>query len=404
VESALAGALATAVVAIAIIAAPASATNGGTGNVSHGGSGSANPYRGDGMWIWYISRSSGGSLARIATKAHNHGIQTLYIKSSDGSSAWSQFTRSMVSYLHSRGLRVCGWQFVYGQHPRKEARRGAQAVRKGADCLVIDAESTYEGHYGAASAYVQKLRRLIGPAFPVALATFPYVDYHPAFPYSVFLGRRGAQYNLPQLYWHTIGTSVGEGYRHTWRYNRVYDRQIYPLGQTYANPPLRQLRRFRRLAVSYGFGGVSWWDWQETTKPEWRVLGHRIKKGVPGARRPDNAFPALAKGNRGDLVVWAQEHLRGAGQTVRVTGIYGSRTVRAVKRFQSKLDLPVTGAIAAMTWRKLLGEAPVSVNWSKRRHHRRHHHGKRSSATPTAPRSASLPALHDEIPPPAKRH
>ncbi len=173
----------------------------------------ANPYRGDGMWIWYVSRSSGGDLARIARKARRHGIETVYIKSSDGSSSWSQFTRGLVSYFHSRGLRVCAWQFVYGYRPGAEARRGAEAVRKGADCLVIDAESSYEGRYAAADLYVDKLRRRIGRRFPTALTSFPYVDYHPALPYSVFLGPGGARYNLPQLYWHTIGVTVGEGLR-----------------------------------------------------------------------------------------------------------------------------------------------------------------------------------------------
>ena len=61
-------------------------------------------------------------------QAHRHGIETVYIKSSDGSSSWSQFTPALISYLHSRGLRVCGWQFVYGIHPGAEAKRGAEAV------------------------------------------------------------------------------------------------------------------------------------------------------------------------------------------------------------------------------------------------------------------------------------
>ena len=142
---------------------------------------------------------------------------------------------------------------------------------------MIDAESTYEGRYGAADTYVDKLRRKIGASFPTALTSFPYVDYHPALPYSVFLGPGGAHYNLPQLYWHSIGVTVGEGYEHTFRVNRVYRRGIYPLGQTYDSPPIRQLRRFRRLAISYDFGGVSWWSWEETNKREWRALGRDVE-------------------------------------------------------------------------------------------------------------------------------
>src|SRR4051812_12841641 len=222
-------AVATAVILLgAAIAAPAGdgaaiASDGGTGGSHHAHHSrkNASPYRGDGMWIWYVSQSSGGDLARIARKAHRGGIETVYIKSSDGSSSWSQFTRGLVSYLHSRHLRVCGWQFVYGTHPGAEANRGAEAVRKGADCLVIDAESSYEGRYAQADSYMKRLRNKVGAHFPTALASFPYVDYHPGFPYSVFLGPRGAHYNLPQLYWHAIGTTVAGGYEHTVRYNRV---------------------------------------------------------------------------------------------------------------------------------------------------------------------------------------
>lgn len=355
----------------------------------------ANPYRGDGMWIWYVSRSSGGDLARIARKARRYGIETVHIKSSDGSSSWSQFTRGLVSYLHSRGLRVCAWQFVYGYRPGAEARRGAEAVRKGADCLVIDAESSYEGRYGAADLYVDKLRRKIGRRFPTALTSFPYVDYHPALPYSVFLGPGGARYNLPQLYWHTIGVTVGEGYEHTFRYNRVYERGIYPLGQTYDSPPIRQIRRFRRMALSYELPGLSWWSWQETQKREWRALGRDVE-AIPGGGRSGSGYPVLAKGSRGDLVVWAQEHLRGAGHSVPVTGYFGDLTRRAVKRFQRSKGFADVGRIGPLTWQALLDVEPRMVDWSSRR-------SRRGAKRPAAPRSASLPALRHEIPPPSQR-
>ncbi len=404
---AVATAAATAVILLgAAIAAPAgdgaaTASDGGTGgshHAHHSGK-NASPYRGDGMWIWYVSQSSGGDLARIARKAHRGGIETVYIKSSDGSSSWSQFTRGLVSYLHSHHLRVCGWQFVYGTHPGAEARRGAGAVRKGADCLVIDAESSYEGRYAAADTYMKKLRNKIGAGFPTALAAFPYVDYHPGFPYSVFLGPRGAHYNLPQLYWHTIGTTVAEGYKHTFRFNRVYRRAIYPLGQTYNNPPIRQIQRFRRMAISYGLRGVSWWSWQETNSREWRALGRNIDTGVAGVHRSGSDYPGLSKGSRGDLVVWAQEHLRGAGESVRVTGYFGYKTRRAVKRFQRSNGFTDDGHIGAKTWHALLAVAPKTVNWSRR--------GSRRMATRStgadAPRSASLPAVRDEIPAASER-
>jgi hypothetical protein len=348
------------------------------------------------MWIWYVSRASGGDPTRIARKALRHGIETVYIKSSDGRSSWSQFTRGLVENLHARGLRVCAWQFVYGIHPGAEAKRGAEAVGKGADCLVIDAESNYEGRYAAADTYVDKLRHEIGDRFPTALTSFPFVDYHPALPYSVFLGPGGVRYNLPQLYWHTIGVTVGEGYEHTFRFNRVYRRGIYPLGQTYDDPPIRQIRRFRRMAISYELGGLSWWSWQETNKREWRAVGRDVE-AIPGAGRSDSGYPVLSKGSRGDLVVWAQEHLRRADESLPVTGYFGRLTRRAVRRFQRSKGQVDDGRIGPQTWRALLDVAPRMVDWSSKSARRA---GKRQAA---APRSASLPALRYEIPPPSQR-
>ncbi|MBV9467470.1 MAG: hypothetical protein JO169_15270, partial [Solirubrobacterales bacterium] len=176
----------------------------------------ADALAGRGMWIWYISRSAGGTVSSIVTTARRYGVSTVTIKSSDGPTMWSQFNPSLVSTLHADGLRVCAWQYVYGNHPLLEAQAGAQAAHDGADCLVIDAESEYEGKYVAAQSYITQLRKLIGASYPVALAGFPYIDYHPGFPYSVFLGPGGAQYNSPQMYWMDIGTSVNTVYAHTY--------------------------------------------------------------------------------------------------------------------------------------------------------------------------------------------
>jgi putative peptidoglycan binding protein len=388
-----------------LLPAGGAAAGGGTGSTSHGGQGgkSGNPFHGDGMWIWYVKKSSGGKLSKIARKAKNHGIRTLYIKSSDGTSAWSQFTPGLVKYFHRHGLRVCAWQYVYGAHPKGEAKQGAAAVRDGADCLVIDAEAEYEGRYGAADTYVDKLRHAIGGHFPTALSSFPYVDYHPSFPYSVFLGKGGARFNLPQVYWHAIGVGVGQADRHTIRYNRVYERGIYPVGQTYKDaggrPSKKQIQKFRRLAISFGFPGVSWWSWQHTSKKQWRALGRNVDR-IKGVRRGSDNYPGLSKGDKGDLVVWAQEHLRGAGAHLAVDGAFGKKTRRAVKRFQRKHHLHVDGKIGPQTWRHLLKVKPDMVDWSSKQHH----HSGKLAPVHAEPRSANLPAVRYEIPPTEGAH
>ena len=113
----------------------------------------------------------------------------------------------MAAQLHANSLKVCAWQYVYGSNPAGEAALGAQAVADGADCLVIDAEAQYEGRYGAAQTYINDLREKIGASYPLGLASFPYVYDHSTFPYSVFLGPNGAQFNAPQMYWKDIGAS-----------------------------------------------------------------------------------------------------------------------------------------------------------------------------------------------------
>ncbi len=87
------------------------------------------------------------------------------------------------------------------------------------------------------------------------------------------------------------------------------------------------------MAISYELGGVSWWSWQETSKREWWALGSDVDP-IRGAGRSNSGYPVLSKGSRGDLVVWAQEHLRGARKSVPVTGYFGNLTRRAVRRFQ----------------------------------------------------------------------
>lgn len=379
----------------AIAALSASAALPGAG--AQGPAPQANPIAGNGMWIWYVSRAAGGNVNRIARRARNRNIKVVFIKSGDAGHTWSQFTPQLVSALKSRGLRVCAWQFVYGRRPKAEAWVGAQAKRRGADCLVIDAEGHYEGRYAKASTYIRSLRRRVGASYPVGLTTFPYVDYHPSFPYSVFLGPGGAQYNLPQIYWKTIGDTVKGAFDRTWVWNRQYNRPILPLGQVYLNPPPKQIRRFRKFARAHGFAGVSWWSWQHARPRGWRAVGRRI---VPNRRiRPYESFPFLRQGSRGDVVVWAQQLLAGGGYIGTVTGYFGNATRLAVVSFQGDRGLAQTGKTDTATWKAMLAHLkPLSIRWTRRG-------AVRASARNAMPEpwSARLPARAYEIPPGPRR-
>jgi hypothetical protein len=324
---------------------------------------SGTAFDGQGMWIWYVSKSDGGSTSAIVAQAHAAGVSTLFVKSSDGSTNyWSQLSSQLVSELHAGGLKVCAWQYVYGSDPAGEAELGARAVQAGADCLVIDAESEYEKRYGAAQTYIADLRAKIGASYPLGLASFPYVYYHTALPYSVFLGPNGAQYNLPQMYWKAIGSSVDTVYANTYISNRVYGRPIFPLGQTYESPSTTDLVRFREEAPLYGASGISWWDFQETSSSGWTALAAPLEP--LSSVTPNPAYSELSQGSRGDPVLWMQEHLASATPAQETTGIFDAATKANLEQFQTAHGIPASGHTEAATWQALLALPPVAVDWT----------------------------------------
>ena len=346
------------------------------------------------MWIWYLAKSDGGSVPAMITRAHAAGVVTLIIKSSDGAHYWSQFSPGLVRELRAGGLHVCAWQYVYGSEPVAEADTGARAVEAGAECLIIDAEAEYEGRYASAASYLRELRRRVGRNYPLGLASFPYVDYHPAFPYSVFLGPGGAQFDMPQMYWVDIGSSVGTVFRHTYTDNRIYRRPISPLGQTYGSPAVDEIQLFRGLAVRYGAPGISWWDYAWTSAAGFwsAVSGLYTPAGAPPL-----GYPLLGPGSRGDAVLWMQEHLAREFPTQRTTGLFGSLTLGILRAFQARHRLPVTGSTDPATWRALLRLHPVVTDWSASATTARANASVRREAA-FAPQSASLPARRYEIP------
>ncbi|HEY1716461.1 MAG TPA: peptidoglycan-binding protein [Solirubrobacteraceae bacterium] len=396
------------------LAAVASAAGGGGVSLGGGGSsavhtssggGRGNPLNGRAMWIWELPKSDRGSLTSLVADARRFGLSTLIIKSSDGTDMWSQFSPQLVSALHANGIKVCAWQYVYGNAPITEAYKGAAAVHDGADCLIIDAESEYEGKYVSAQAYINRLRSLIGYSYPLVLAGFPYIDFHPAFPYSVFLGPGGAQYNAPQMYWRDIGTTTDNVFGHTYAYNLIYQRPIYPLGQVYGRPPAHQVVRFRELARVYGAPGVSWWDWQEAGASMWTALS-RPAGTIPGYV-PYKTMADVNPSDHGDLVVWVQEHLISAGYPIQISGDYGYHTLLDVEAFQTAHGLSADGIIGPETWAALLRYRIARVKWTVAKPHDTATVTSAAitaaqRATPgtllqTVPASARLPARRDEI-------
>ena len=99
------------------------------------------------------------------------------------------------------------------------------------------------------------------------------------------------------------------------------------------------------------------------------------------------------------MVVWAQQHLVGAGPDVPVTGFFGKLTRGAVRCLPGARGLPADGAIGTATWRSLLGFTPVPGALVGRPARRRRRLRQPRAMPPSRPLSASLPAQAYEIDP-----
>src|SRR5436309_1500283 len=87
-------------------------TVGAAAPATTGTDGTPAAFRGDGMWIWQLSKSDGGDDGAIGARARAADMGTVFVKAADGGSPFEgQFTNLLVAGLHAQGLRACAWQF-----------------------------------------------------------------------------------------------------------------------------------------------------------------------------------------------------------------------------------------------------------------------------------------------------
>src|SRR3954471_8591092 len=317
----------------------------------------AGPLSGKGMWVWQLAKTERGQADAVARRAVAAGVSTVIFKAADGTTRWPQFSPALVAALHARGLKACGYHFLYGRKPAAEAAVSARIVAQGADCLVVDVEGQYAGRYAAAQTYLSKVRTALGADYPLGFTSLPYVSWHSAIPYSVFLGPGGAQVNLPQVYWKDIGAPVDKVFARTIAENTIYGRPLAPIGQLYGRVSPASVARFRSLAAALGAGGTSFWSWQAAAPSGWSA----VPRPVAPASAPVIDPIALRRGARGDQVVWLQQHL-----AIPVTSRFDTATDTALRTLQLAHGLVPSGQTDAATWQAVLSAEPAGVRWTPR--------------------------------------
>ena len=319
------------------------------------------PFAHTALWVNRLAPQQTGQ--QLVTEAAGAGVHTLYVKAAEGTTPEPQFTAALLSEMHYYGATVCAWTFAYGQNPEAEAAAAMAAVQEGAQCLVVDAESQYEGLYGAAQLFVRTLRSELGAGFPIALAGEAEVSKHPKFPYSVFLGPGGFNVVLPQIYWLEIGTNLGAAFTATVGANSIYGRPILPVGQLFGSPAAptpAELTSFRALTRAYGLPGESFFD-LDVAQPE--ELG-ALSAPLPRLRSKAVLAPTVHAGADGDEIVQAQELLNAAGAHLPVGGFFGAETARAVASFQARHHIHPSGVLNPPTWKALLRFHPREPSWA----------------------------------------
>lgn len=330
------------------------------------------PFAHTALWVNTLAPQQTGQ--QLVAEAAAAGVSTLYVKAAEGTTPEPQFTGALVSEMQYYGATVCAWTFAYGQNPEGEAAAAVAAVREGAQCLVVDAESQYDSLYGAAQLFVRTLRSQLGAGFPIGLAGEAEVLEHPKFPYSVFLGPGGFNVVLPQIYWLEFGVSVDAAFTDAIGANSIYGRPILPVGQLFGSyrrdalaplgpPPVpmpAELKRFRALTRAYGLPGESFFD-LDVAKPEQLSA---LNAPPPRLRSRAVLAPTLHAGADGDEIVQAQELLNAAGAHLPVGGFFGAETARAIFSFQARHHIHGSGVLNAATWKALLRFHPREPSWA----------------------------------------
>jgi len=219
---------------------------------------------------------------------------------------------------------------------------------------VIDAESEYEGKYAAAQTYLTGPPAKIGASYPLGLASFPYVSYHPSFPYSVFLGRAGAVRRA---------ADVLEGHRRLGRH-RLCETRTSPTASTGArysrSADLRRRLGHRNPALPRGGGRLR--------RPRHLLLGlagnghGRLDRAddplEPLTTSPPTSPTRTRQREKGDQVLWMQEHLASAIPSQVTTGKFESQTAANLEAFQTARGIAASGVTTAPTWEALLALPP----------------------------------------------
>lgn len=163
------------------------------------------------MFIWQLGHC--GGIDAVIAKCQQLRIDGLFLKGADGGSLWArdmtgteQFTAHNVGLLHQAGIKVIGWQYVYGgpgngaaawSTVQGEIDASVWIMDQGADGYCFDDEVEMDGKPAIAIQECQGFRAKY-PKGSLGYNPYPYPSAdvsHPFFEFNSY-----CDYCMPQLY------------------------------------------------------------------------------------------------------------------------------------------------------------------------------------------------------------
>ena len=256
------------------------------------------PTTAKGMWIWMIWNVEGGDLTAIINRLKNSGVTWVVIKIGDSDSYYNRPGKSLynwaanyggmenvVKIFHQNGIKLFGFQYVYGEPHWNVGVTEADVANMildipGLDGLLVDAEiefDTLQNRSVIAASYMDSIRAHHLQSF-VGLTSWARVSGHNTFPWVAFLKR--SDVNMPQAYWAARKlTPQQEVNRMQSEFGSWYPiwavaTPIVPIGQGgyfgYGNPIYPgDISSFCNVAQGYHYQGVSLWAYHVMTSDTW---------------------------------------------------------------------------------------------------------------------------------------
>ena len=239
--------------------------------------------QGKGMYLWRINNVEGGNPVAMAEVAKQAGLSHVLVKVADGRGTYNTYKQEngyeyfnaqdgvdhvpgVVSALRARGIKVWGWQYIYGEDPLLEARVAIRRIQQfSLDGFAVNAEMQFErlGMDVPARIYMSELRRAL-PDLPIALSSYRYPQVHAYFPWTAFL--EFCDLNMPQVYWMGAHNPAEQLVRclHEFQSLPVW-RPIFPTGAAFQEHGWRatpeEVTAFLAAVKQNGLPGCNFWEW-----------------------------------------------------------------------------------------------------------------------------------------------